>query len=483
MISVSGVGELAYENTNQAYVANQNHRNLFSYYAYILEIDADTNRESISGTGTLCSITAALARNNSPSQQERNIYSPQETELETKILQLQTENYYWLQKEVCYEETRIPVEVDAVKLTPPTSAVENVILAGDMCGYAAASFLRTVVYIHIRTPVMAQDDSSVGGKIGINQRLENNLIGAFYQPNCVLKETLPRRDVSSGLNEVIKHALINDAFYFEWQDTTMQALLSRIPYTSPYAIKHMCANKDGVVSQTEKLNGLGAPLNLGHSKETSYGSGHWHHKKTVAAGTLMVVDMPCRPGGIDETNVEHIHILKQGKLPTTHAMMTVDMEPSIHKTSSLLGHLLHFHELNLYIVQTGYWVPVCLLLSFSIPCHSPIAAIMQTKWIQLLVPTLLNITHLVHAKPLFAALYGHQPLEIAYCSFAYTSTALLDGQAGEWTNVFTYRNNSFAHIHACMNVTQVTTWEVPTIFLWFFTTLHFADKVNFKGGG
>ncbi|KAM0036887.1 putative 3-dehydroquinate synthase [Helianthus debilis subsp. tardiflorus] len=250
-----------------------------------------------------------------------------------------------------------------------------------MCGYASASFLRTVVCIHIPAPVLAQDDSSVGGKIGINQRLENNLIGAFYQPNCVLKDTLPGRDVSSGLDEVIKHALINDAFYFEWQNTTMQALLSRIPNTSPYAIKHMCVNKDGVVSQTEKLNGLGAPLNLGHSKETSYGSGLWHHKKTVAADTLMVVYMSCRPGGIDETNFENVHILKQGKLPTTHAMMTVDTEPSIHKTSSLLGHLLRFHEHNLYIVQTGYWVPVCLLLSFSIPCHSPIVAIMQTKWI------------------------------------------------------------------------------------------------------
>ncbi|KAJ0681932.1 putative 3-dehydroquinate synthase [Helianthus annuus] len=266
IISVYGVSELAYENTNQAYVANQNHRNLFSYYAYILKIDADSNRESISGTGPLCSITTALASNNSPSQQERNIYSPQETELETKIFQLQTENHYWLQKEVCYEETRIPVEADTVHLTPPSVAVENVILAGDMCGYTATSFLRTVVCIHIPAPVMAQDDSSVGGKIGINQRLENNLIGAFYQPNCVLKETLPGRDVSSGLDEVIKHALINDAFYFEWQDTAMQALLSRIPNTSPYAIKHMCADKDGVVFQTEKLNGLGAPLNLGHSK-------------------------------------------------------------------------------------------------------------------------------------------------------------------------------------------------------------------------
>ncbi|KAJ0673091.1 3-dehydroquinate synthase [Helianthus annuus] len=166
---------------------------------------------------------------------------------------------------------------------------------GDMCGYAAASFLRGVNFIQIPTTVMAQVDSSVGGKTGINHRLGKNLIGAFYQPQCVLIDTdtlntLPDRELASGLAEVIKYGLIRDAEFFEWQEKNIHALMARDPDAFAYAIKRSCENKAEVVSQDEKESGLRATLNLGHTFghaiETSYGYGHWLHGEAVAAGTV-----------------------------------------------------------------------------------------------------------------------------------------------------------------------------------------------------
>ncbi|KAI3804260.1 hypothetical protein L1987_25677 [Smallanthus sonchifolius] len=207
---------------------------------------------------------------------------------------------------------------------------------GDMCGYAASSFLRGVNFIQIPTTVMAQVDSSVGGKTGINHRLGKNLIGAFYQPQCVLIDTdtlntLPDRELASGLAEVIKYGLIRDAPFFEWQEKNIQALMSRDPDAFAYTIKRSCENKAEVVSQDEKETGLRAIGNLGHTFghaiETSCGYGHWLHGEAVAAGTVMAADMSYRLGWIDESVVERVNnILKQAKLPTTPPeMMTVDM--------------------------------------------------------------------------------------------------------------------------------------------------------------
>ncbi|KAL8472472.1 hypothetical protein ACS0TY_029619 [Phlomoides rotata] len=211
---------------------------------------------------------------------------------------------------------------------------------GDMCGYAAASFLRGVNFIQIPTTVMAQVDSSVGGKTGINHRLGKNLIGAFYQPQCVLIDTdtlntLPDRELASGLAEVIKYGLIRDAEFFEWQETNMPALLARDPSAFAYAIKRSCQNKAEVVSLDEKESGLRATLNLGHTFghaiETSFGYGQWLHGEAVAAGTVMAVDMSYRLGWIDDSLVKRVHkILQQAKLPTTPPeMMTVDMFKSV----------------------------------------------------------------------------------------------------------------------------------------------------------
>lgn len=211
---------------------------------------------------------------------------------------------------------------------------------GDMCGFAAASFLRGVNFIQIPTTVMAQVDSSVGGKTGINHHLGKNLIGAFYQPQCVLVDTdtlntLPDRELASGFAEVIKYGLIRDAEFFEWQEKNMQALLARDPSALAYAIKRSCENKAEVVSLDEKESGLRATLNLGHTFghaiETGVGYGQWLHGEAVAAGTVMAVDMSYRLGWIDESIVKRVgDILKQAKLPTAPPeTMTVDMFKSV----------------------------------------------------------------------------------------------------------------------------------------------------------
>ncbi|XP_068334215.1 3-dehydroquinate synthase, chloroplastic [Pyrus communis] len=196
---------------------------------------------------------------------------------------------------------------------------------GDMCGYAAASFLRGVNFIQIPTTVMAQVDSSVGGKTGINHPLGKNLIGAFYQPQCVLIDTdtlntLPDRELASGLAEVIKYGLIRDADFFEWQERNIQALMARDPAAMAYAIKRSCENKAEVVSLDEKEGGLRATLNLGHTFghaiETGLGYGNWLHGEAIAAGMVMAVDMSYRLGWIDDALVKRTtNILKQAKLP------------------------------------------------------------------------------------------------------------------------------------------------------------------------
>lgn len=211
---------------------------------------------------------------------------------------------------------------------------------GDMCGYAAASYLRGVNFIQIPTTVMAQVDSSVGGKTGINHRLGKNLIGAFYQPQCILVDTdtlntLPDRELASGLAEVIKYGLIRDAEFFEWQEQNMHKLMARDPSAFAYAIKRSCENKAEVVSLDEKESGLRATLNLGHTFghaiETGFGYGQWLHGEAVAAGMVMAVDMSYRLGWIDDSIVKRVHnILQQAKLPTAPPdTMTVEMFKSI----------------------------------------------------------------------------------------------------------------------------------------------------------
>lgn len=211
---------------------------------------------------------------------------------------------------------------------------------GDMCGFAAAAFLRGVNFIQIPTTLMAQVDSSVGGKTGINHPLGKNLIGAFYQPQCVLIDTntlntLPDRELASGIAEVVKYGLIRDADFFEWQEKNMDVLLARDPNALAYAIKKSCENKAEVVSLDEKESGVRATLNLGHTFghaiENGIGYGQWLHGEAVAAGTVMAVDMSKRLGWIDDTIVGRVcGILQRANLPTAPPeSMTVERFKSI----------------------------------------------------------------------------------------------------------------------------------------------------------
>ncbi|KAI5072174.1 hypothetical protein GOP47_0012280 [Adiantum capillus-veneris] len=211
---------------------------------------------------------------------------------------------------------------------------------GDMCGFAAASFLRGVNFIQVPTTVMAQVDSSVGGKTGVNHPLGKNLIGAFYQPQCVLVDTdtlntLPDRELASGIAEVIKYGLIRDAPFFEWQEKNMESLLARDAGALAYAIKRSCENKAEVVSLDEKEGGLRATLNFGHTFghaiETGLGYGEWLHGEAVAAGTAMAADMCVRLGWIDRTLQSRIlNLLERSKLPTAPPRhLTTEMFKSI----------------------------------------------------------------------------------------------------------------------------------------------------------
>ncbi|GJM99387.1 hypothetical protein PR202_ga16480 [Eleusine coracana subsp. coracana] len=165
----------------------------------------------------------------------------------------------------------------------------------------------------------------LGGKTGINHPLGKNMIGAFYQPQCVLIDTdtlntLPDRELASGVAEVVKYGLIRDAPFFEWQEKNMSALLAREPNALAYAIKRSCENKAEVVAQDEKESGLRATLNLGHSFghaiETGTGYGAWLHGEAVAAGTVMAADMSHRLGWIDESIKKRVvEILEKAKLP------------------------------------------------------------------------------------------------------------------------------------------------------------------------
>lgn len=198
---------------------------------------------------------------------------------------------------------------------------------GDMTGFAAAAYQRGVHFIQIPTTVMAQVDSSVGGKTGVNHPLGKNMIGAFYQPLCVLIDndslnTLPDRELASGISEIIKYGLIRDASLFEWLENNIDRLLARDQEAFTYAIERSCVNKAEVVGADEREGGLRATLNLGHTFghaiETATGYGSWLHGEAVAAGTMMAADMSARLGWIDQELVDRIgRLMSRAKLPVT----------------------------------------------------------------------------------------------------------------------------------------------------------------------
>lgn len=206
---------------------------------------------------------------------------------------------------------------------------------GDMCGYAAASYQRGVNFIQVPTTLLSQVDSSVGGKTGVNHRLGKNMIGAFHQPQCVLADTetlntLPERELSAGIAEVIKYGLICDEPFYRWLQDNMAALMARDPRALAYAIERSCQNKAEVVAQDETESGIRATLNLGHTFghaiESHQGYGQWLHGEAVGAGMLQAADLSWRMGNISAPELEALRaLLQQAGLPVTGpADMTVD---------------------------------------------------------------------------------------------------------------------------------------------------------------
>jgi len=196
---------------------------------------------------------------------------------------------------------------------------------GDMVGFAAAIYQRGVNFIQIPTTVMAMVDSSVGGKTGVNHPLGKNMIGAFHQPQCVFVDTeslntLPNRELQSGISEIIKYGLIRDPDFFEWQEENMPKILARDPATLRFAIKRSCENKATVVKADEKEAGVRATLNLGHTFghaiETGSGYGTYLHGEAVAIGTAMAATMSAEMGWIDEALVKRVYdIMMDANLP------------------------------------------------------------------------------------------------------------------------------------------------------------------------
>lgn len=198
---------------------------------------------------------------------------------------------------------------------------------GDLAGFAAACYQRGIPFIQIPTTLLAQVDSSVGGKTAVNHPRGKNMIGAFYQPRCVLADTsvlntLPDRELSAGIAEIIKYGLIRDLPFFEWLETNMERLLKRDAEILSYAIERSCINKAEVVGEDEHESGVRATLNLGHTFghaiETGMGYGACLHGEAVAIGMCQAADLSRRLGWLNDADVTRtIRLIERADLPTT----------------------------------------------------------------------------------------------------------------------------------------------------------------------
>ena len=193
-------------------------------------------------------------------------------------------------------------------------------VVGDMTGFAAACYMRGVPFVQVPTTLLAQVDSSVGGKTGINHPMGKNMIGAFYQPQLVVcdlstLDTLPQRELSAGLAEVIKYGPIADMAFMEWLEGAMDALLNRDKTALAHAVRRCCEIKAWVVGQDEREAGLRAILNFGHTFghaiEAGMGYGVWLHGEGVGAGMVMAAELSQRLGLVDSGFVARLRALVQ----------------------------------------------------------------------------------------------------------------------------------------------------------------------------
>jgi len=205
---------------------------------------------------------------------------------------------------------------------------------GDMAGFASACFQRGVYFVQVPTTLLSQVDSSVGGKTGINHPLGKNMLGAFQQPQVVLADmaqlnTLPDRELSAGLSEVIKYALLGDADFLVWLEQNMDGLVGRDANLLAEAVYRSCAHKARIVANDEKEQGERALLNLGHTFghaiESYLGYGTWLHGEAVATGMVMAADLSQRLGWISSDDVERTKkIIQRANLPISCPKIPLD---------------------------------------------------------------------------------------------------------------------------------------------------------------
>lgn len=213
---------------------------------------------------------------------------------------------------------------------------------GDMAGFASACFQRGVYFVQVPTTLLSQVDSSVGGKTGINHPLGKNMLGAFQQPQVVLADmaqlnTLPDRELSAGLSEVIKYALLGDADFLVWLEQNMDGLVGRDANLLAEAVYCSCAHKARIVANDEKEQGERALLNLGHTFghaiESYLGYGTWLHGEAVATGMVMAADLSQRLGWISSDDVERTKkIIQRANLPISCPKIPLD---------EFLGYMAH----------------------------------------------------------------------------------------------------------------------------------------------
>jgi 3-dehydroquinate synthase len=215
-------------------------------------------------------------------------------------------------------------------------------VVGDMTGFAAASFMRGVNFIQVPTTLLSQVDSSVGGKTGINHVQGKNMIGAFWQPQMVLADmstlkTLPARELSAGIAEIIKYALIMDEAFLTWLEANLPAMMALDLAILGEAVKRCCQYKADVVAQDERESGVRALLNFGHTFghviETHQGYGNWLHGEAVAAGMMQAAELSQKIGWLTHDEVARIkRVLILGNLPTTPP--EIDVQTALN----LMGH-------------------------------------------------------------------------------------------------------------------------------------------------
>ncbi|WP_113907557.1 3-dehydroquinate synthase [Aliidiomarina celeris] len=226
-------------------------------------------------------------------------------------------------------------------------------VVGDLAGFVAATFQRGVRFLQVPTTLLAQVDSSVGGKTAVNHALGKNMIGAFHQPNAVVidtttLETLPERELKAGLAEVIKYGVIEDANFFTWLEQNMPALLQRDPEALRYAIEVSCSIKARIVSADEREQGVRALLNYGHTFghviESYAGYGNWLHGEAVAAGMVIASHLASAMQWCDVSDYRRIKALVEAAgLPTSAPnMQWQDWQAGLYRDKKVQNGLVRF---------------------------------------------------------------------------------------------------------------------------------------------